>query len=160
MCEKCVDMIEKKASYYCNDCRNDISVWGIAEWFMVSDAVWKESKSRADEDLCVGCLEKRLGRKLVPNDFGGENGFFPVNNLYEHSPRLRNRLGKDRERDTVDGMVSKLLLGSLMRDLLGERVGDRAADEQIGALRDFFKGKSYGSPRDDFDHFDNGVQQC
>jgi len=109
MCEKCIRMELDGESFYCKDCGNDISIWGIAEWFMVSDKVWEASGAGKEDDLCVGCLEKRMGRKLSPDDFGGPGGFFPVNKIFEHSPRLRNRLGKTREMDTVDGLVLDLL---------------------------------------------------
>lgn len=58
---------------------------------MVDDGVWEV----ATEDfgghgmLCIGCLEARLGGKLVASDFPDypiNTGFFP------QSARLRNRL--------------------------------------------------------------------
>ena len=35
---------------------------------MVTDAVWAAAKGGRTY-LCIGCLERRLGRKLVPVDF-------------------------------------------------------------------------------------------
>jgi hypothetical protein len=58
---------------------------------MVDDALWEV----ATEDfgghgmLCIGCLEARLGGKLVASDFPElpiNRGFFP------YSTRLQNRL--------------------------------------------------------------------
>jgi hypothetical protein len=48
------------------------------EYYMVHDVVW--AKAGMDSDgghLCIGCLEKRLGRMLRPRDFTGA----PINNL-------------------------------------------------------------------------------
>ena len=36
---------------------------------MVHDVVWSEAGADAVRYLCVGCLEHRLGRALVPADF-------------------------------------------------------------------------------------------
>ncbi|MDX6587267.1 MAG: hypothetical protein QOI31_1740 [Solirubrobacterales bacterium] len=63
----------------CDDCGSDVTpydetgrpVEGGWEWFMVSDEVW-ETASRGESApgiLCIGCLEKRIGRRLEPTDF-------------------------------------------------------------------------------------------
>ena len=40
------------------------------EVYRVHDAVWKRAKvAPHDGCLCIGCLERRLGRKLKPKDF-------------------------------------------------------------------------------------------
>lgn len=61
---------------------------------MVIDSVWKESgMKKAGGKLCVGCIEKRLDRKLTCRDF-----FVIGLNLdafmypYRGSKRLRKRL--------------------------------------------------------------------
>ncbi|HUC14036.1 MAG TPA: hypothetical protein VMS00_06245 [Acidimicrobiales bacterium] len=65
----------------CVDCGMDT----CAEWYMVSFSIWAEAfglsaaqfRDSPDVILCVGCLEKRLGRRLVASDFlkaGGELG--------------------------------------------------------------------------------------
>jgi hypothetical protein len=40
------------------------------EWFMVKNHIWQRGQ-RAGECrfLCVGCLEHRIGRKLIADDF-------------------------------------------------------------------------------------------
>jgi hypothetical protein len=48
---------------------------GKWEWYMVRDAVWTEARA-ADGYLCIGCLERRLGRPLTSEDFSTA----PVNN--------------------------------------------------------------------------------
>jgi hypothetical protein len=65
---------------------------------MVHDDVWVAAgmKPRNPEDdvgqsgfLCIGCLEKRLRRKLTPQDFTSD----PVNNPSPYdTPRLFSRL--------------------------------------------------------------------
>jgi hypothetical protein len=80
---------------------------------MVKKRVWKQAWAGrlkpwhalpGQQILCIGCLEKRLGRTLVPSDFIKA----PVNDPAEfsHSDRLLNRLGQgggmtmgDTERD-------------------------------------------------------------
>jgi hypothetical protein len=64
----------------CDDCGADTSPHGgIGEHYMVHDAIWLQagmSEPAADrpptgpvENLCVGCIERRLGRRLTPSDF-------------------------------------------------------------------------------------------
>jgi hypothetical protein len=65
---------------------------------MVHDDVWVAAgmKPRNPEDdvdhsgfLCIGCLEKRLRRKLTPQDFTSD----PINNPSPYdTPRLFSRL--------------------------------------------------------------------
>jgi hypothetical protein len=41
-----------------------------SEWYMVHDEVWTAAgMEETGGYLCIGCLEKRLGRRLVPADF-------------------------------------------------------------------------------------------
>lgn len=75
------------------------------EFFMVHDHLWQVAieglprrtlrmvggRCIGAELLCVGCLEKRLGRKLTADDFS----VAPCNydrDEYDTSPRLANRL--------------------------------------------------------------------
>jgi hypothetical protein len=83
---------------WCSLCRVD--TFAAGEWYMVKDEVW-DAAIRADSFiryLCIGCIELRLGRRLVPSDFtdvlvnkknGGE------------SPRLHDRM--TRERPNIEG---------------------------------------------------------
>jgi hypothetical protein len=47
-----------------------------SEQYMVHDHIWKKAGMKGWSDkgesgvLCIGCLEKRIGRKLEPFDFG------------------------------------------------------------------------------------------
>ena len=86
---------------------------GCWEWYMVHDTVWQEAgmppekwKFEAfpppDSNVyaCIGCLERRLGRKLTSSDFLDCR----VNQVNElDTPRLRDRKRmKNRSRDIAD----------------------------------------------------------
>jgi hypothetical protein len=81
----------------CADC--GVGTLTLHEWYMVRDEVWEEAwRGRrkwshaidGQEVLCIGCLEKRLGRTLMADDFISA----PCNNPNKPniSQRLRNRL--------------------------------------------------------------------
>lgn len=82
----------------CKDCGVDIH--SINELCYINDALWKYVCSRKPEIdtryvLCIGCIEKRLGRQLTPNDFvscelNGHDFGRPK------SDRLKDRLGIKR----------------------------------------------------------------
>ena len=69
----------------CADCGVDTKV----EYYMVHKELWK-SATHKEILLCVGCLEKRIGRRLTPADFTD----YPVNkDNHKRSDRLRDRMG-------------------------------------------------------------------
>lgn len=70
----------------CADCRTDVV--GIHEWYMVHDQVWQAAGMCNFGFLCIGCLEKRLGRRLAAADFRD----LEVNRDRNHSDRLADRL--------------------------------------------------------------------
>ena len=53
----------------CINCH--VNVYDVDEYYMVHDDVWAASGMGFNDDqmLCVGCLERRLGRRLRPFDF-------------------------------------------------------------------------------------------
>jgi hypothetical protein len=60
----------------CADC--DVGVFTIGEWYMVTDEVWEQAwagrlkpwhEMDGQQILCIGCLEKRIGRTLMAWDF-------------------------------------------------------------------------------------------
>jgi hypothetical protein len=58
------------ARYRCLDC--GVNVIRIGDWYMLSDAIWVDQFGLGwDDNLCVACVEKRLGRRLSLPDFGG-----------------------------------------------------------------------------------------
>ena len=81
----------------CTDCRMKTGIRG--EWYIVHDHVWQQAWPGAEwlagesadfmceEILCVGCLEKGIGRQLTPDDFPRGWDGIPT---YK-SKRLRNR---------------------------------------------------------------------
>lgn len=82
----------------CADCGMKTGIRG--EWYIVHDHVWEQAwpnsettlaatgaEFMCDELLCVGCLERRLGRRLTPADF--PPGWDDVPTYM--SKRLRNR---------------------------------------------------------------------
>ena len=89
------DLWFDKWSAFCVDC--GVDVHEIGEYFMVLGAVWNTAwRGRyrspiGDGQLCIGCLERRLGRTLMSCDFSDA----PINDprrLCPRSDRLRNRL--------------------------------------------------------------------
>ena len=59
-----------------------------AEVFMVRNAMWREAGMRAwNGCVCIGCIEKRLGRRLTPKDFNWGHVF----NGYPATRRLHSR---------------------------------------------------------------------
>lgn len=73
----------------CKDCGVDTGHGsnGIREYYVVQDDLWKKSRMKHDDGyLCVGCLEKRIGRQLHFTDFAD----YPVNS-WPSSDRLSNR---------------------------------------------------------------------
>jgi hypothetical protein len=60
------------------------------EWYAVRDEIWAQVHG-ARSYLCIGCLERRLGRRLVPSDFIPSRMNAP--SLVDSS-RLADRLGR------------------------------------------------------------------
>lgn len=86
--------------YLCKDC--DVDTADIDEYVMIDEALWEsciteEERENPSEErnrlmLCVGCIEKRLGRKLTSHDFPTD---IPLNwSTVDHteSVRLQNRM--------------------------------------------------------------------
>lgn len=77
-----------REGFSCSDCNSNVRQ--ISELhYMIHSSIWL-TVANSSELLCIGCLEKRLGRYLVPKDFNDR----PVNHIrYGHkSARLLNRL--------------------------------------------------------------------
>jgi hypothetical protein len=84
----------RKIGTACLDC--GVETFAIGEAYMVHDELWRaacpwNADGRMFDFLCVGCLEKRIGRRLVARDFKDA----PINCLHPtNSRRLRDRLGE------------------------------------------------------------------
>lgn len=78
--------------FNCLDCHRNTSQ--MNEYYMVQFHLWHEFVPEHNGMLCIGCLERRMGRELVGKDFTDA----PINE-YEHpifrqSERLRSRLSR------------------------------------------------------------------
>lgn len=56
-----------REKWKCLDCQVDTGK--IGEHYMLKDDIWKLVNNSKSGMLCIGCLEKRLGRKLNHSDF-------------------------------------------------------------------------------------------
>lgn len=73
--------------FECMDCTVD--TLAIDEYYMVTDGVWELANPQRCGMLCIGCLEKRLGRTLTAADFTAA----PINHgVFPYSERLAARL--------------------------------------------------------------------
>jgi hypothetical protein len=71
-----------------------ISLYGPkSEVYQVRKSVWKKARMAPTGGcLCIGCLEKRIGRRLKPKDFDPDHGFANL----PGTPRLMDRHGPAR----------------------------------------------------------------
>src|ERR1019366_9612989 len=58
------------------------------EYYMVHDWLWLKAHPQGNGKLCIGCLEKRIGRRLTPSDFADCS----LTNFPRGSKRLISRL--------------------------------------------------------------------
>lgn len=56
-----------RQKWLCLDCKVDTGK--ISEHYFVNTPLWMEVVGTNKGMLCVGCLEKRIGRKLILQDF-------------------------------------------------------------------------------------------
>jgi hypothetical protein len=72
----------------CLDC--NINTDAIDEYYMLRNEVWAQVNPGIDGQLCIGCVEHRLGRTLTAADFTDAK----INNstTLRRSPRLIDRL--------------------------------------------------------------------
>ena len=76
----------------CNDC--GVDVWEIGDWYMAPSKIWGDKLGLGwDDNLCLTCLERRLGRPVKLGDIvpvitavGGGRTLSTVPKL---SPRLK-----------------------------------------------------------------------
>ncbi len=52
--------------FLCLDCKHDTF---RNEYYMLHDAVWQAANPKSRGMLCIGCLERRIDRRLCPHDF-------------------------------------------------------------------------------------------
>lgn len=84
-------MTNSRRKWLCLDCKIDTGK--IGEHYMLVDATWQLAHDSNKGMLCVGCIEKRLGRELTPADFELD---VPINHnspMWPKSDRLMKRMG-------------------------------------------------------------------
>jgi hypothetical protein len=128
-CRTLFSLWHRKWQPLCVDCGDDVHSMG--EYYMLKDAVWNSAwigRHRAqffDGQLCIGCLERRLGRTRMHVDFTDA----PVNT--ERSPRsdrLRKRLAANvGSIKTLDGLIAFAVEGMLEKLPEDRRAAARAA---------------------------------
>lgn len=59
--------IKSAKEFVCLDCH--VCTFCINEYYMVYRRIWKKINPKINGMLCIGCVEKRLGRKLNTKDF-------------------------------------------------------------------------------------------
>jgi hypothetical protein len=129
--EALCDIWFRKWSPFCVDC--GVDVHEIGEYFIVHNTVWNSAwlgryrSPIGDGQLCIGCLERRLGRTLMACDFADA----PVNDVRrfsQRSDRLCNRLttktGSIKSPDGPFGFLVEKMLENLPED---RRAAARAA---------------------------------
>lgn len=81
----------------CDDCGKST----LEEGYMLHENIWNSVADR-NTNLCVDCVEKRLGRQLTPYDFQpiGYN-FWKAMRKFK-SPKLIDRLGLDKLDDIAN----------------------------------------------------------
>lgn len=60
-------MGKSRRKFLCLDC--GIDTGKIKEFYFVTTEIWLQAVDSANGMLCIGCLEKRLGRILDKEDF-------------------------------------------------------------------------------------------
>lgn len=59
--------MKRDKKWLCLDCKRDTGQLG--EHYFVNTELWMKAVGSNQGMLCVGCLESRIGRKLVASDF-------------------------------------------------------------------------------------------
>lgn len=107
--------------FFCLDCQADTHPEGIRETYAVQEWIWKQAVGSPDAGmLCIGCLEKRLHRKLISADFIDA----PINIEERVSPRLLRR--------RTDGMTDHL---RALRVLIRAVERDEYVPEVLAAVK-------------------------
>jgi len=80
--------------FLCLDCKVNTRI--IDEYYTLFDHIWLAVNPRRNGMLCIGCLEKRLGRMVTYEDFRPEVPInqLELNHLFPKSARLIDRLSR------------------------------------------------------------------
>jgi hypothetical protein len=91
--------MRKLPRFPCNDC--EVDCLKIGDWYMAPPRIWEDRLGLSWQDnLCIACLEKRLGRKLRPGvlDIGPASTFYPGTKLSARLTALWAQPKKKRKR--------------------------------------------------------------
>jgi hypothetical protein len=105
--------MKDRSSFLCLDCGVDTGA--IDEEYRVTNELWARVNPGGEGMLCIGCLEKRLGRELTPDDF-----LIWDDRDHPMSERLLKRLGDSRKREAKFKEAveaSKRFTETMMREL-------------------------------------------
>jgi hypothetical protein len=140
----------------CKDCGMDTEPWpphrGTQEHFIVKNEIWAAAgmpPGKVDPDdmsmrgggiLCVGCIEKRLGRLLTINDFAPRT--LDLLKSCEHTPRLLSRVGinfmaianQPLPEHIVEQWMAAIIMNALKREPLGRKLRQVEVDGDEVAL--------------------------
>ena len=107
------DLPEPLVDLSCEDCASDYD-----EYYMVQNDIWKPCGA-GDGMLCIGCLEKRIGRKLRRQDFIDA----PINEIdpERQSLRLQDRLGTEPSKAAFFSQAADSRHGYRQRALAANR---------------------------------------
>jgi hypothetical protein len=113
------------------------SVTPDSEIYSVRNATWKRAGMGAFAGcLCIGCLERRIGRRLRPRDFKRGHPF----NKMPGTPRLLNRRDGDYEGcfilECKDGLKAYASSDECLGTFSSEEEAARALAEKLETGRD------------------------
>lgn len=80
---------KNRNAFLCVDC--DVDTGKIMEYYMLTDFIWNLAMQGQTGMICIGCFEKRLGRRLKRSDF---DLMAPMNYWKQRSDRLKSRFGE------------------------------------------------------------------
>jgi hypothetical protein len=89
----------------CRDCGVNTRV--LEEYYFVRPEIWRQAKGDK-RMLCIGCLERRLGRRLGQRDFASSS----LDGTFSASRRLENRL---HSRPLIKHWYLRVLVARLSR---------------------------------------------
>ena len=76
-----------RKKWFCLDCNVDTGK--ISEHYFLNTSLWMKLAGSNKGMLCVGCVEKRLGRRLIASDFTPCHLNDPKKNFMSDRPRSR-----------------------------------------------------------------------
>lgn len=108
----------------CGDCGMDTGKIDSVEMYGLKNELWQQVNLNKPVDfLCIGCLEKRLGREVDANDFS--DVLLNEHPAYQRSERLKDRLARNRTTHAMR-LIQKIAPAQI-HDPLDLKAGDIVA---------------------------------